>query len=357
MINHRLLLLKWPTTTLTFLRSVSISSRRPARGVSYGNNDVIPTLKYNKKLSRQQKIDQLNEKTQSKLVKLDHQFKIFHKDIKKVIDVGYMPGNWTQYCKFRLRQIHHLEEDKFQQKCHILGFDILFGTPPPGISTIQGNIFSKMAHKQILNHFKEIELRNISMNAIKYIKNSEDQDFQNSYFYKELNETLLEHEVERLESLVKGQNLHNQREIINKILKNVDYRTDLVLSDLSKPYLQQSGFYSQTYTRPYLRFNANSPLNRPITDPFKASIDLADAALMLACNALKPGATFVVRLNPIYAYDGELKLYQDKLEKVFNDVVAWHPDDEVVDDTEVREVFFICQNKKKDDDYDVDNIF
>ena len=41
-----------------------------------------------------------------------------------------------------MAKLHNISDPgKIHQKCHILGFDILFGSPPIGVSSIQGNIF------------------------------------------------------------------------------------------------------------------------------------------------------------------------------------------------------------------------
>ena len=72
-----------------------------------------------------------------------------------------------------------------------------------------------------------------------------------------------------------------------------DYRIDLILSDLSKPGYQQSGFYDLTETNPYHRYNNNKGLNHSILQPGKSNFEFLDAALLLSCDLLRPGGKFV----------------------------------------------------------------
>ncbi|KAK6203296.1 FtsJ-like methyltransferase-domain-containing protein [Scheffersomyces amazonensis] len=301
---------------------------------------------------RQQILDNSNYWTLTDISRIDKQFNIFNRSVRKVLDLGFMPGNWTDYAKKRLLQFHDLDEEHFHNKCHIVGFDLLYGTPPPGISSIQGNIYSKLSHENILNHFKEIALRDILKTGIVR------EDSENSYYYKELNESLLEHEVQLINSSLNrinttwdDQSLTKKKQIANKLLKTIDYRPDVILSDLGKPFIQAGGFYSHTITRPHQRIASNAPINR-ISDKYnKSGIDLADASLMVVCNTLKPHSKFVVKINGININDPELNSYKKKLYKVFNEVNMWTPNESA------EILYFVGSDKKHDSRYDVNEIF
>lgn len=338
------------------------------------------------KLSRQQMVDEANMLHALKLHRLDQEFDLF-KGVHKVLDLGYVPGNWSSYTKYKLCLLHNLNDTDFNKKCHILGFDVLFGTPPEGISSIQGNIYSKLLQKNILNHFKEIALR-------KY----EQGDHNDSYFVKEMKEYQLDREIEELtekekdeseevnvsevsdklaemelaentkeaddsiEDMTLGltnlslvdlsekqqQKFHQRRK---QVLQNLQYKPDLILADLCTPFMQQTGFFNNTNTRPYTRFNTREALNKPIVDPPKASIDLNDAALHMACNVLKPTGTFVTRLAKADILDPEVKLYENRLKKVFNNVNQRNGT------AGTTEVFFVAKDKKTDDEFDIDTLF
>jgi len=362
------------------IRHLSSSLRCLARGIDIGPEQIKKPN--TSKPTRQERIDITNMTMQSKLFKLDNKFKIFNKNVTKVVDLGYVPGNWMSYSKFRLCLIHGLEEEKFTEKCHILGFDLLFGSPPQGVSAYQGNIYSKMAHRNIVNHLKEIALRE-RKNRIREQKAIPDPPHRfkssqtNSYYVKEQSETLIESQLQKIgenlddlkldsEKLQKFNELKNEKlhkktqnlSLENESTDSLDYKCHVVLSDLSKPFIQQYGFFNQTHTRPYLRMGANDSLNKPYTDPLKATFDLADAALLLTCLVLRQDGTFVLRLSRIDLADPELSILQNRLERVFAEVVRWSNDGIVSSKEEkILELFFICREKRTDEEANVREIF
>ncbi|ODV81942.1 uncharacterized protein CANTADRAFT_44377 [Suhomyces tanzawaensis NRRL Y-17324] len=341
------------------VRLLSRSLVRFARGSEIGN-ERIKNPSTNKATTRQQRIDAINMRTQSKLFKVDNEFAIFDHSVQKVLDLGCVPGNWMAYSKFRLCQLHNLQEENFNEKCHILGFDLLFGTPPPGVSLIQGNIFSKMAHENILTHFKEIALRDLDRNT-----KIEETDFNDLYYYKEQHETALEQEIDRLAKNmgrlsvvdIPAEVVHQGKLKRNQLLQSIEYRPDLILSDLGKPFMQQDGFFNQTNSRPYQRYHLNDSLNRPTHEPLKSSIDLADASLFLCGNVLKPKGTMVLRLARVSPSDPELSLLHSRLESVFGTVTKWSNETKIKDNVDEDEIFFICKDKRKDSEFDLKKMF
>lgn len=294
------------------------------------------------KPSRQERIDRVNIRNRSKLQDADNEFGIFNAGVTKVLDLGFVPGNWSEFARYRLCQVHGIDEDKFHEKCHILGFDILFGTPPLGVSSMQGNIFSKSAHDLISMHFKDIALRN----AVE-AKNMNDEgmdEFQQSYYFKEQSESFIEQQVSDLsEEFDKLTVTKNDKE------KEVDYKPDLILSDLSAPFMQEKGFFNNTNSKPYLRTAANPILSRTITDEAKAAIDSADAALILACDVLKKGGTLVLRLAKVDPDDAEIALLHSRLDKVFSHVYIWNRSSLFDEQNYVpQDKFYVCLDKIDD---------
>lgn len=258
-------------------------------------------------------------KSQGKLYHINQEFNIFNDNVTKILDLGYSPGNWLEFSKLKMCEAHGVEENDINKKCHFLGFDILVGYPPAGTSTIQGNIFSKSSHYQIIDHFKQL--------AIKQQLNS-DEDV--SYFTKEQTDV---DDIEHLEQRL--QKMH--------LSENFDYKPELILSDLSAPFLQEKGTYHNTQTKPHMRFANNPVLNLPILKGEKSSIDMADATLILALDVLKKHGNLVIRLATIDSEDPELDILNDRLNKVFNTVEERQFNDK-------NEIFFICLNKKRDTD-------
>lgn len=293
------------------------------------------------KPSRQERIDRVNMRNRSKLQDLDNEFGIFNSGVTKVLDLGFVPGNWSEFARYRLCQVHGIDEDKFHEKCHILGFDILFSTPPLGVSCMQGNIFSKSAHDLIVMHFKDIALRKTVQS--KDSDKNEVDEFQQSYYFKEQTESLIEQQVIDLSQGFGLLALTNKE-------KEIGYKPDLILSDLSAPFMQEKGFFNNTNTKPYLRTAANPILSRTITDEEKAAIDSADAALILACDVLRKGGTLILRLSKVDPDDAEISLLQSRLDKVFNHVYKWNRASFFDEQSyKPQDVFYVCMDKTEDE--------
>lgn len=79
-----------------------------------------------------------------KLIELDNRFRLFGK-ARTIVDLGFAPGAWTQVAlnRSRARKVDP----------SILGVDLLGCLPPEGAAFLQGDIFSKKTHDQIVAHF------------------------------------------------------------------------------------------------------------------------------------------------------------------------------------------------------------
>lgn len=295
--------------------------------------------------SRQQKIHDINMTSQSKLYHIDNKFNIFNDRVTRVLDLGYVPGNWLEFAKFRLCSVYGLEEIDINDKCDLLGFDLLFGTPPLGTSSIQGNIYSKTSHESMAQFFKDAALRRKDED----MKNlSKVDELNKSYFVKE------QTEIEMIES--------HMTEL--KLEPELDYKPQLILSDLAMPFNQEKGYFNNTNTRPYLRFGSNEVLNRPMTEKVKSAIDLADATLVLTSDLLNNGGNLVLRLPAVDKDDEEFQIVLQRCRKLFKRVSSWPQPLEIFlkeshiipqkDPTayrarsvaKYRELFLICQDKR-----------
>ncbi|KAK7678606.1 hypothetical protein QCA50_018329 [Cerrena zonata] len=323
----------------SFLRPIRL--RPPARQglvkqLRYASGGALENENANKKspnnpikLTRQEKINRTNLSSHAKLYYTDREFGIFHKGVRTVLDLGYMPGNWSSYAKDKLLQVHETTEEEFSKECHIAGFDILFGTPPLKVSTIQ-----------------EVALRRLQ-DASKPRLQLQD-DHETSYIDKEVDQAYLDQLDEAPSTLAKA-SLANRAPHELKILASLkpqDYQPDLILSDLCAPFYQNGGFFNNSSTRPYIRTGNNPGLNNVLQDPLKSLLDLADASLLLACSLLKKGGDLVLRIAKVDLNDPELRFLESKLKKVFNVVVKWHYDDYRPNTIGNQELFFICRNKK-----------
>lgn len=307
-----------------------------ARNVVLGQDQVRAKVagKTKTQPSRQERIDRANMRTWSKLEELDGEYGVFSGRVRRVLDLGFVPGNWSEFARQRLCQIHGVAEEKFHEQCHILGVDILFGTPPAGVSAMQGNIFSKGTHELAAAHFKELALR-------RAVEGAKPKAADDSYYSKEQNESLIDQQVSEIAG--------DLDRLAVSPATALDYKPDLILSDLSAPFMQQKGFFNNTNTRPYLRTGANPILRRPFSDDDKVSIDLADAALVLACDLLRKGGNMVLRLAKVKLDDPELDLLETRLDRVFVNVHKWNR--RGLYDTESAppdDLFYVCMDKRDD---------
>ncbi|KAG5419876.1 MRM2 [Candida metapsilosis] len=160
-----------------------------------------------KKLSRKEEAEQQGIASRNRLQYLDLKYGIITPSTKKILDVGFAPGHWMSYVIDRISQLHNVEDTKLHTVgVHILGFDILFKNPPLGTSSIQGNIFSKLSHENIVQHFQEIASK---QNQLQFAHEVNDDINHKSYFAQEIDESQLAKKMEELTILDKSKQLED----------------------------------------------------------------------------------------------------------------------------------------------------
>lgn len=303
-------------------------------------------LIFARKPTRKEKIYEQKLQSQSNIAQIDHHFSIFNENVTKVVDVGYVPGTWLEYAKEKLLQIHNVDPEQINSKCTLIGTDILCGSPIPGIIATQGNIYSQAAQSNVISLLKEAAFRRMYSQADFEIENA---GF--SYLLKEIQESHLESEINGLTAAFNEFIINDEAEL-KKLMGPKLYQADVIMSDLAFPFLQNIGFYNNTYARPYIRSSTNELLRQPLSNAEKASIDLSEAALILCFDALVKNGTFVTRLAKVNLADPEIDLFQSRLERVFKFVRRWNPRGRTTSEsTEIDDLYFICKFKR---DYSVD---
>ncbi|CAH2353320.1 rRNA methyltransferase 2, mitochondrial [[Candida] railenensis] len=293
--------------------------------------------------TRQKIKDQRHHHTK-KIQLIDEKYDIFNADVRRVVDLGCAPGLWMKYAKDRILWNHRLSEAGFCDEGFIVGLDILSTTPPTGTSTLQGNLISKYSMQRTLDLCKELAYR---------------QEAKRNELATPLKEEVIDENGDLIETENDVDTTYFGKEQIdiNNELKlkesraNVDYKVDLVLSDLTSTLKQDRGFWNNTQTKPYLRIATNPKLMSTVRDQTKAPFDLADAALVYAIRLLKENGTFVLRMNAIHPEDPEIELLTWRLRSVFRSVEST----EHLDSFSGVEFFLIC--KGKDDSVDVVEAF
>lgn len=276
--------------------------------------------KLNKSTPRSVKIFNQKQLSVSKITEIDENFQIFDKSIKRVVDLGSSPGLWSQYAKNRIFSINKLQEAGFRNEGFVIGVDIVNTVPPLGITTIQGNIFSDHVRTRLVTQCKELSYRiqNYSTQSLAETKPDDE-----SYYTREQKEG------------------EAHEEALSEKFESINYKVDLLLSDLTLTLPQETGFWNNTMTKPYLRIATNPSLQLKATNSKKNALDLGDATLIYAIDILRENGTMLLRLNGIDLLDPELHLFELRLKNVFKLVEKMEGTDTFIG----SELFYICKGK------------
>ncbi|PGH11223.1 hypothetical protein AJ80_07228 [Polytolypa hystricis UAMH7299] len=236
---------------------------------------------------------------------INDRYKIFQPG-QSVVDLGYAPGSWSQ-----------VAVDLTRPNGRVLGVDIIPAQPPKGVSTIQGNFLSP----QIQAYVQEF-LRDPNRGRPRY--EASEVPPPESSTQKDPNK----HQSEHCEMVT--QNGDTSFAVLEE--KTVD----VVLSDMSAPWDQTSGFYKRSLSDPYHRMMNTSGIN---FRDHAGSMDLCRAALEFSFNVLKTGGHFVCKF-----YQGaEDKDFENQLKELFDKVHREKPDSSR---SESKEGFFIALKRK-----------
>ncbi|KAK6465167.1 mitochondrial rRNA methyltransferase [Scheffersomyces coipomensis] len=91
--------------------------------------------------TKQAKTSYYRSRAAYKLIDIDKKYRLFNKNSRNIIDLGFAPGSWTQVAVERMKSIG-LESK-------ILGVDLINCSPPQGSHFIQGDILSRKTQEQI----------------------------------------------------------------------------------------------------------------------------------------------------------------------------------------------------------------
>ncbi|KAI1878611.1 hypothetical protein JX265_002788 [Neoarthrinium moseri] len=265
--------------------------------------------------AREAKVQGLKSRAAFKLLEMDSKYKIFKRG-QTVIDLGYAPGSWSQ-----------VAQERTKPNGRIVGIDLIPAQPPKGVSTIQGNFLSPQVQALVKEYLQEFAARKPATRPRSTVGSSDNADVdpedvanlirQASYIDAERAETA-EHPLE---------DPHDAGRLV-----------DVVLSDMSAPWSQTSGFSSNTLSNPYHRMMNTSGMS---FRDHAGSMDLCMAALQFASDTLKTGGHFLCKF-----YQGsEDKEMEQKLKKMFGRVHREKPESSR---TESREAYFVALRRKGD---------
>ncbi|KAG9237584.1 ribosomal RNA methyltransferase FtsJ domain-containing protein, partial [Amylocarpus encephaloides] len=213
----------------------------------------------------------------------------------------------------------------------IVGIDIIPAQPPKGVSTIQGNFLSPAVRAEVVSFLSDPERGRVksqlfsphisAMSAAPLVAQSP------SYIDLERHDNVLAGDGKG----GKGKGRRAEDEALGRMV-------DMVLSDMSAPWDQTTGFWKRSLSDPYYRMMNTSGI------AFKdhaGSMDLCAAALQFAFDTLRTGGHFVCKF-----YQGaEDKILEKRLKKLFATVHREKPESSR---SESKESFFVALRRKHD---------
>ncbi|CAN8105926.1 unnamed protein product [Discula destructiva] len=263
--------------------------------------------------ARDAKVQGLKSRAAFKLLELDAKYRLFKRN-QAVVDLGYAPGSWSQVALERTRP-HGV----------VVGIDLIPAMPPRGVTSIQGDFLSPQVRRLV---------RDVVVEQVRRKKRERAME-------KRFEGVLRGQEDGRTEGEggggVGGEGVGKDGEVVQDRLSYIDSEkvaargieaaeandggrmVDVVISDMSEPWPQTTGFMSNTLSNPYRRLMNTSGIG---FRDHAGSMDLCYAALAFASENLKPNGHFVCKF-----YQGaEDKLLQTKLQKMFESVHREKPD-------------------------------
>lgn len=206
--------------------------------------------------AREAKVAGLKSRAAFKLLELDSKHRIFRKG-GTVVDLGYAPGSWSQ-----------VAVSKTSPGGRVLGIDIIPAQPPRGASSIQGNFLSPEVQAEVRKYVRDPALGR-ARTRVTMSKRGEDEVEEDEGATEEDVETegrgvlrmaqetaTKENEQPDQQDEQKQQDEEAEQEAQLSVRKK-DLRdgrvVDVVLSDMSAPWDQTSGYWIRSVSNPYLR--------------------------------------------------------------------------------------------------------
>ncbi|PYI19754.1 23S ribosomal RNA methyltransferase [Aspergillus japonicus CBS 114.51] len=241
----------------------------------------------------------LKSRAAFKLLQIDDKYRVFQSG-QTVVDLGYAPGSWSQVAVART------EPDG-----RVLGVDIIPAQPPKGVSTIQGNFLNP----EVQDYVRKF-VRDPSRGKPRVISPGRDDQLG---FDREMPKGIAQ---------VSRENSAGD--------KAIERTVDVVLSDMSAPWHQTTGFGKRSLSDPYNRMMNTSGIS------FKdhvGSMDLCHAALQFSREVLRTGGHFICK----YYQGAEQKEFERQLRDLFQRVHRHKPESSR---DESKESYFIGISRK-----------
>ncbi|PBP25050.1 FtsJ-like methyltransferase, partial [Diplocarpon rosae] len=244
-------------------------------------------------------------------------------DLLIVLPQGYAPGSWSQ-----------VAVERTKPSGRVVGIDIIPAQPPKGVSTIQGNFLSPGVQTEVKRFLSDPDRGRPKQQLFSVFQDPTADEPQ--VLVPEVEESYIDHERHVGEEETEAVEKPKKNE--KKSCDGPDKTVDVVLSDMSEPWPQTTGFWKRSLSDPYIRMMNTSGIN------FKdhaGSMDLCAAALQFAHDTLRVGGHFVCKF-----YQGsEDKELERQLRVLFKSVHREKPESSR---SESKEAYFVALRRKND---------
>jgi 21S rRNA (uridine2791-2'-O)-methyltransferase len=152
---------------------------------------------------------------------------------------GYAPGSWSQ-----------VAVERTKPNGRIIGIDVIPAQPPKGVSTIQGNFLSTEVQNEVKRFLLDADLGRPKRSPFLTADTTDELvDEDQSYIDLERHT-----DIETAELDVPNTRKKKKQEAPGRVV-------DVVLSDMSAPWEQTSGFWKRSLSDPYFRMMNTSGIN------------------------------------------------------------------------------------------------
>ncbi|MCJ1285668.1 2' O-ribose methyltransferase [Xylographa opegraphella] len=302
----------WPVLHRSSKRIFSDESYTTVR-LSSSSSKRWQTRAGNDQFSKEARVRGLKSRAAFKLLEINEKYKIF-KAGQTVVDLGYAPGSWSQ-----------VAVDRTFPNGRVIGIDIIPAQPPKGVSTIQGNFLSHDVQEAVKDLLRDSSKRRTTGHIL-------DDSSHEHLLTDDDPKPCAEQEADGNPGESKT---HSTKK---KTDEGAGRMVDIVLSDMSEPWEQTTGFWIKSLSNPYHRMMNTSGMN---FRDHAGSMDLCNAALNFSYDTLRTGGHFVCKF-----YQGaEEKALELRLKALFAKVHREKPESSR---SESKEAYFVALRRKGD---------
>ncbi|KAK1713132.1 FtsJ-like methyltransferase [Colletotrichum lupini] len=262
--------------------------------------------------AREAKVQGLKSRAAFKLLEMDAKYKIFRKG-QTVVDL--------------------VAVERTKPNGQILGIDIIPAQPPKGVSTIQGNFLSPDVQGMVKDYLERARHR--KRNSLP-AEEDEEQENDEEESPADSEATVIEEKPSYIDMERAAFETSSTAKDGSEAKKGRLVDDQIMLSDMSAPWDQTSGFGVNSLSNPYHRMMNTSGM---AFRDHAGSMDLCGAALQFANDTLKNGGHFVCKF-----YQGsEDREFEKKLKTLFAKVFREKPESSRSDS---KEAYFVALRRK-----------